>query len=110
MSDSVLWNKLRSVWETLSDDDQFEVLNHARWLAGESRLMGGPFDGLRVPERFKDDGFGLSIEIDGKAALYVRDNDMKLRFHGFNRIGGEGGTWPDIGAVELQSLRGGESC
>ncbi len=107
MMDQQLWAKLKAAWESLDTDQRFEVLDHARWLAGDSRLVGGPCDGLRVPDRFKDQGIGLSIEVNGKAALYERDGEMLWRFAGFHRIGGEGSTWPDIRAEELQSLKGG---
>jgi hypothetical protein len=90
----------------LHDDDKCDLLSHARWLAINSRLIGGPFDGLQVPERFKD-AFHLSIEIDGRAAFYDCPFGRRLRFSGFARIGGEGGTWPDIRAEELQALKGG---
>lgn len=101
-----LLESLMRIWRSLDEDDRCELLDHARWLAGDSRLVGGPLDGLRLPERFKD-SIHLSIEIGGRAAVYERDNNSMLRFDGFGRIGGEGGTWPDIRADELQALEGG---
>ena len=101
-----LLESLMRVLQSLDEDGRCELLDHARWLAGDSRLVGGPLDGLRLPERFKD-SIGLSIEHDGKAAVYMRDDNMMLRFAWFDRIGGEGGTWPDIRASELQTLEGG---
>lgn len=106
MTDRSLWEKLTEVWELLNDDDRYEVIDHARWLAFESRLVGGPLDGLPIPERFKN-GDSVTIEIDGKAAIYIRSNGVALSFNGFSRIGGEGGEWPDIKADELRVIKGG---
>jgi len=100
------WRReLLELWASFDADDRLELLGHARWLVRDSRLIDGPCDGLQVPERFKD-ASDLSIEISGRAALYAFDGNMRLRFTGFARIGGEGGTWPDIRAEELQALKG----
>ena len=98
--------ELLELWALLNAGERFVLLGHAHWLVRDSRLIDGPCDGLQVPERFKD-ASDLSIEISGRAALYVFDGNMRLRFTGFARIGGEGGTWPDIRAEELQALKGG---
>lgn len=106
MIDRSLWEKLKEVWELLDDDDRFEVIDHAQWLAFESRLVGGPLDGLPIPERFKN-VHCLTIELDGKAAIYHRSDGVVLSFDDFGRIGGEGGWWPDIRADELREIKGG---
>lgn len=98
--------KLAELWALLDDDGRCDLLSHARWLTTNGYLIGGPCDGLQVPERYKD-AIDLSIEIDGRAALYDCVDGRRLRFIGFARIGGEGGTWPDIRAEELQVLKGG---
>ena len=100
--------KLIALWAKLDEDDRFEVLDHARWLAGDSRLRGGPMDGLRVPEKLKD-AVSVAIEIGDRVALYSRDDDSFLRFSGFHKKGGEGYGGCDIYAKELLSLQGGAS-
>jgi hypothetical protein len=104
--DDDLRRELLDLWASFDADDRLELLGHARWLVCYGRLIDGPCDGLQVPGRFKD-ATSLSIEISGRAALYDFDDDGRLRFSGFARIGGEGGTWPDISAEELQALKGG---
>jgi len=98
--------KLIELWAMLDEDDRSEVLDHARWLAGDSRLRGGPMDGLKVPEKHKD-AVSIAIEIGDRVALYSRDDDLFLRFEGFHQKGGEGGRWPDVKAQELAMLQGG---
>lgn len=97
--------ELLELWALLDADGRMRLLDFARWLFSDSRLRGGPFDGLRIPERFKDKS-DLSIEIGGRAALYSTpgDGELTLRFDGFHRIGGEGGTWPDISADDLREM------
>lgn len=83
--------------------DREELLDHARWLAQDSKLKGGPFDGLRIPDRFKYE-WSLSIEIGGRAAFYERSSTwLRFCFVGFRPIGGEVG-WPDIRSSELTEL------
>jgi len=64
--------KLIKLWAMLDDDDRCELLDHARWLAGDSRLRGGPIDGLRVPGKHKD-AVSIAIEIGDRVAMYSRD-------------------------------------
>jgi len=106
MSECDLLGKLLAVWEMMDEDAQFDLLDHARWIVGDSHLIGGPVDGLRIPDRFKNES-AVSIEVEGKAAVYERDDSMMLRFSHLSRIGGEGGEWPNIKADELRRLKGG---
>lgn len=103
MSDDILLQRLLEAWESLDDDDRCDLLDHARWLAGESRLRGGPFDGLRIPERLKD-AVSVAIECGDRVADYWRGDDSVLSFDGFARTGCEGGTWPDISADDLREM------
>ena len=97
---------LFELWALLGEDDQVDLLDHARWLAGDSRLRGGPVDGLKVPAKHKD-AWSIAIEIGDRVGVYRRADDLYLRFEGFRQKGGEGGTWPDIYSNELQALLGG---
>ncbi len=104
-NDDIL-RELIELYATLSEDDQFELLDHARWLAVERCLRGGPFDGLLIPEKHKN-ALSIAIELGERIAVYDRDEDFQFRFDSIRRKGGEGGTWPDIYAKELQALQGG---
>ena len=99
-NDEILRYEIVILWLAISDEDRADLLDHARWLAHDSRLKGGPFDGMKVPDQFKNK-LSLSIEWGGRAACYGRDNNLMLCFSGLRRIGGEGGEWPDIKAKQL---------
>lgn len=98
-----LAQKLLTAWSALDEDDRIELLDHARWLASDCKLRGGSFDGMKILERFKNVAF-LSIEHGDRAAAYHRADDGILTFAGLHRIGGEGGTWPDIRSAELKDM------
>lgn len=101
MSDQILWNNLKLICEKLSADDQDTLLDYARWLAGDSRLAGGPLDGYRIPDQYKDSGERLSVKCNGKVAIYERDHFLKFRFCRMAPIGGEG-YWCDFDADDIQ--------
>ena len=68
MSDDILLKRLLAAWESMDEADRCCLLDHAHWLAEESRLRGGPFDGLRIPERLKD-AFSIAIEGGDRVAM-----------------------------------------
>jgi hypothetical protein len=102
-----LLQKLLAIVGQMSPDDQMDVVEHALWLA-EAYLIGGPCDGLRVPDRLKS-RVTIGIEHNGMAAIYNDDGNCRLRFECLSQIGGEDGNWPDISAKELQELKGGDA-
>jgi hypothetical protein len=105
MSEYDPFAELVTAWVAMDVSARLDLVDHARWLAAANRLVGGPLDGLRIPDRFKNES-SVSIEVDDKAAVYERDECVMFRFCEYARIGGEGGTWPDIDANELSELKG----
>jgi hypothetical protein len=109
MSESLLWIRLQGILESLSNDDQFEVFEHAKWLLFHSRLVGGPLDGFRVPVEFKGHAGDLAIKYRGKVAVYKPDGFHVFRFCSLAPIGGEGGYWPDFDAEQCSQTKGGDA-
>lgn len=105
MSERDPFGELVIAWIAMDDSARLDLVDHAQWLAADNRLAGGPLDGLRIPDRFKNESV-VSIEVDGRAAVYERDECVLFRFCEYARIGGEGGSWPDVDANELSELKG----
>lgn len=109
MNDDVLRKMRRDAvdraWFHLTLEQEKSACDFICWLAYRNKLEGGPFDGLIIPERFRDKSF-LSIEIGDRVACYASDGESALRFDGMNIKGGEGGTWPDVSADELREIGG----
>ncbi|TWT79123.1 hypothetical protein CA13_05210 [Planctomycetes bacterium CA13] len=100
-----LLHSLCECWQEMSNDEQSDLLSHARWLAYHSKFRGGPFDGLRVDDRFRDSS-SVCIQFDQKrVAVYeLDDNSGSLIFRCIQTFGGEGGCWPDVRLADLREM------
>ncbi len=87
---------LRKSCEYLDEDDLCELFDYAVSLAERPRLVGGPFDGLKIDcDPNGDYGSCYYINLDTKrVAIYEEDEEEVMRFTGTRKKGE--GCMPDV--------------
>lgn len=98
--DCKLLDALMAIWRSLDDYGRCELVGEAQRIANPDKLIGGPFDGLVVPDDLLAQCWANVDLGDYRVAVYVRGKDGRLAFKEVRRTGE--GCHPDIWPNKLQ--------